>query len=150
MGYLQRFIVGWLLLTGAICNAQSTATYIATVKEQLARGLITKDQAEDQIQAVERKVKKAQKPAQVLHSFTVTRNDTTLEDVLRKWSVAHKWTILNKGMPLVKLEGEAELKRESFLDAAEFMIEQARAMGFPVSASAYSNNVLVLSQDKPQ
>ena len=149
MASLKRIFAASLLTIAGIglAQAQNSSTYISTVKEQLAQGLITQDQADEQIQVVQRK-SQARKP--ILHRFVVTTADTSLQELLRRWGADHGWKVVNNNLPVVKLDGEAEIKRESFLDAADFTITQARTMGRQIKAVAYANNVLVLSEDKSQ
>jgi hypothetical protein len=136
--YKRLLTCSVLLFCTILAQAQnsSVSTYIATIKEQLAEGLITPDQADEQIMAVQRKSQ--QRKAPPMHRFVVTTADTNLEDLLRRWGADHGWRVINK----------AEIRRESFFDAADFTITQARTMGRPIKALAYPNQVLVLFEDK--
>lgn len=151
MALFKRLLTGSVLLFGAfLAHAQSSSssTYIATIKEQLSQGLITQDQADEQIMAAQRKAQQRKAPA--VHRFVVTTADTSLEDLLRRWGADHGWKVVNNGLPTVKIDGQAEIRRETFFEAADFTITQARSMGRSIKAVAYANNVLVLSEDKPQ
>lgn len=77
--------------------------------------------------------------------WSVKRTDTNLENMLRRWGQEAGWRVLNKGAPTVEIHGDAEVDRREFLHAADYAITQAKQAGYRIKATAYSNNVLVIS-----
>ena len=65
--------------------------------------------------------------------------------MLKRWGQDAGWRVLSKGAPNIEIHGDAEVDRREFLHAADYAITQAKQAGYRIKATAYSNNVLVLT-----
>ena len=77
--------------------------------------------------------------------WAVRKSDGTVENMLKRWAQDSGWRVLSKGAPNIEIHGDAEVDRREFLHAADYAITQAKQAGYRIKATAYSNNVLVLS-----
>lgn len=77
--------------------------------------------------------------------WAVKKTDGTVENMLKRWGQDAGWRVLNKGAPTIEIHGDAEVDRREFLHAADYAITQAKQAGYRIKATAYSNNVLVLT-----
>lgn len=80
-------------------------------------------------------------------TWQVRASDGTVEGMLKRWASVSGWQVLNKGAPEVKVTGDAEFVMPDFVKAADFAIVQARTVGYRIKATAYSNNVLVITEE---
>lgn len=79
--------------------------------------------------------------------WLVRAADGTVEAMLRRWGSENGWKVVGKGAPEIKINGDAELERADFLKAADYAITQAKQAGYRIKATAYSNQVLVLTEE---
>lgn len=86
-------------------------------------------------------------PSPVRHvgPWSVKKTDGNVESMLKRWGQEAGWRVLSKGAPTVEIHGDAEVDRREFLHAADYAITQAKQAGYRIKATAYSNNVLVLT-----
>lgn len=77
--------------------------------------------------------------------WLVRQVDGTVENMLSRWASESGWKLIAKNVPHIAIHGDAEVERSDFLQAADYAITQAKSAGFRIRATAYSNNVLVLS-----
>ena len=77
--------------------------------------------------------------------WAVRKADGTFENMLKRWGQDSGWRVLSKGAPSIEIHGDAEVDRREFLQAADYAITQAKQAGYRIKATAYSNNVLVLT-----
>lgn len=77
--------------------------------------------------------------------WAVRKTDGTVENMLKRWGQEAGWRVLSKGAPNIEIHGDAEVDRREFLHAADYAITQAKQAGYRIKATAYSNNVLVLT-----
>lgn len=77
--------------------------------------------------------------------WAVRKSDGTVENMLKRWGQDAGWRVLTKGVPNIEIHGDAEVDRREFLHAADYAITQAKQAGYRIKATAYSNNVLVIS-----
>ncbi len=84
-------------------------------------------------------------PAPVV--WSVRKSDATLERMLGRWARDAGWTLVWQGGPTVAITGEATLSRPDYLQAADYVINQARAAGYRMQATAYRNQTLVISEE---
>lgn len=77
--------------------------------------------------------------------WAVRKTDGTVENMLKRWGQDAGWRVLSKGAPNIEIHGDAEVDRREFLHAADYAITQAKQAGYRIKATAYSNNVLVLT-----
>lgn len=82
--------------------------------------------------------------------WEILKSDATLESMLRRWALisGSGWRVEWKDAPEVKITTDSRIERSDFISAADSVITQARAVGYRISASAYSNKVLVIAEDK--
>jgi hypothetical protein len=79
--------------------------------------------------------------------WAVRKSDATLERMLERWARDAGWTLVWQGGPTVPITGEATLSRPDYLQAADYVVNQARAAGYRMRATAYSNQTLVISEE---
>lgn len=79
--------------------------------------------------------------------WLVRAADGSVENMLKRWASDSGWTVVNKGAPQIAINGDAEVQRPDFLQAADYAITQAKQSGYRIKATAYSNNVLVLTEE---
>ena len=79
--------------------------------------------------------------------WAVRKSDATLERMLERWARDAGWTLVWQGGPTVAITGEATLSRPDYLQAADYVVNQARAAGYRLRATAYSNQTLVISEE---
>jgi hypothetical protein len=84
-------------------------------------------------------------PARV--TFTMTTDDKSLEGVLRRWGAEQGWQMVFVDMPEVLITGDVSFTKPSLLQAADAALLQAQRAGYKLTATAYSNQVLVISND---
>lgn len=79
--------------------------------------------------------------------WSVRKSDATLERMLERWASDGGWTLVWQGGPTVAITGDATLSRPDYLQAADYVVNQARAAGYRMRATAYSNQTLVISEE---
>ena len=90
-------------------------------------------------------------PTRAPAKWEIKKTDATLEAMLRRWGKDSGWQVVLKGAPEVRITADQEVKEvegADFVKAANFVITQARKIGFRIKGSAYSNNVLVLTEEE--
>lgn len=121
--------------------SRTTPDDTASILEGLKSGRITAAQAVEQL--------KASRPEQPkgTTSWSVRRADQDIERMLGRWAADSGWKVIWKGAPSVQITGDAErpLNYPDFLQAADYVISQARSSGYRIKAVAYSNQVLVVT-----
>ena len=80
-------------------------------------------------------------------TFTMTTEDKTLEGVLRRWGAEQGWQMVFVDMPEVLITGDVSFTKPSLLQAADAALLQAQRAGYKLKATAYTNQVLVISND---
>lgn len=78
--------------------------------------------------------------------WEMRRTDQTMEGVLKRWAGESGWRLVWRNGPDVAITGDASFSRESFISAADYVVTQARAAGYRITATSYSNNTLVISE----
>jgi hypothetical protein len=79
--------------------------------------------------------------------WQVRLTDQSLEQMLRRWAAESGWKLLWQGGARIAITGDSELERPDFLQAADYVVSQARAAGYRLKATAYRNQVLVVSEE---
>ncbi len=74
--------------------------------------------------------------------WTMLKADESIQRMLERWGKDAGWRVVWEGAPLVPIVGDARVDRPDFLQAAEFVVKQAKAAGYHLKATAYSNQVL--------
>jgi outer membrane protein OmpA-like peptidoglycan-associated protein len=85
-----------------------------------------------------------------VRSWSITAADGTLEQALNRWAREAGWSVINKGAPTVQVVGSTQLQPSDFIKAADVVITLARRAGHPIEATAYANNILVISKKESQ
>ena len=75
-------------------------------------------------------------------AFAMRKADESVERMLQRWGKDAGWRVLWQGAPSMPIVGDADVDRPDFLQAADYVITQARAAGYHIKATAYSNKVL--------
>jgi hypothetical protein len=80
-------------------------------------------------------------------AWAVRKSDQNIENMLGRWGKDAGWRVIWKGAPTVEITADAErpLSRPDFLQAADYVVTQARSVGYQIKATAYSNQVLVIT-----
>ena len=79
-------------------------------------------------------------------TWQILKADANMEAMLKRWAGSSGWTLQWKGVPEVRITGDSKLDRPNFLAAADYVIAQAKGVGYRIKATAYSNKVLVISE----
>lgn len=80
--------------------------------------------------------------------WEVRAADGTVANMLKRWGDENGWRVVIQQVPEVKIHGDASFERAGFLQAADYVVSQAKQAGFSIKAVAYQNNVLVLSEEE--
>lgn len=85
--------------------------------------------------------------APAVSSWSVRKADQTIESMLARWGKDAGWRVIWKGAPTVEITADADrpLTHPSFLQAADYVVTQAKSVGYQIKATAYSNQVLVIT-----
>lgn len=79
--------------------------------------------------------------------WAVRKSDATVERMLERWARDAGWTLVWQGGPTVAITGDATLSRPDYLQAADYVVNQVRAAGHRLQATAYSNQTLVITEE---
>lgn len=82
-----------------------------------------------------------------INTWTLKAGDATVQRVLQRWADDAGWRLVWKDGPEIKITGDAELVRDGFVSAADYLLVQSRSSGHNIKGRAYSNKVLVVSSD---
>lgn len=127
---------------------------VAAIVERLRSGSISPSQALALLEAARTATPK---PAAVMSAapasvsmptvWAMKKTDETVERMLGRWAREAGWKLVWQGGPNVPITGDASFERPDYLNAAEYVITQAKAAGYKLKATAYSNQTLVISGD---
>jgi hypothetical protein len=121
----------------------------ASIVEALRTGRLSPSQAIEQLQRINRNQQVATTapvtPAQ--SGWTVRKADQNIEHMLIRWANDSGWKVIWKGAPAVEITADAErpLTHPDFLQAADYVVTQAKFAGYRIKATAYNNQVLVIT-----
>jgi hypothetical protein len=87
-------------------------------------------------------------PVAVSQTWAVRKADGTLEKMLARWASEAGWTLVWRDGPAVAITGNVTLSRPDYIQAADYALEQARGAGYRLRATAYSNQVLVVTSEE--
>lgn len=73
--------------------------------------------------------------------------DVNVRGVLQRWANEAGWQLIWKNGPEIKVSGNAELVRDGFVSATDYVISQARSYGHRIRAHAYNNKVMVVTAE---
>jgi hypothetical protein len=126
---------------------------VASVVSRLRAGRITPSEAVALIeqarrapaQATSAPAAVASAPPPAITSWAVRKADETIEEMLLRWGKDAGWRVVWQGAPSVPITGDATLSRPDFLQAADYVVSQAKTAGYKLRATAYSNQTLVIS-----
>lgn len=79
--------------------------------------------------------------------WVMRMSDGTIQATLSRWASQSGWRVVIRGVPPIPLLGDATFRRSGFLQAADYVISQVKASGYHIRASAYSDNVLLVTAD---
>ncbi len=74
-------------------------------------------------------------------------SDVNVHGVLQRWANDAGWQLIWKNGPDIKVSGDAEMIRDGFVSAADYLVSQARGYGHRIKAHAYNNKVMVVSAE---
>lgn len=132
----------------AIAAPRPTANgHVDAIVSQLRAGQLTPSQAAAALDGVRASSLSTSTPpvSRGVGPWAVRKSDGTVENMLKRWGQDAGWRVLSKGAPNIEIHGDAEVDRREFLHAADYAITQAKQAGYRIKATAYSNNVLVLT-----
>lgn len=79
--------------------------------------------------------------------WLMNKSDASIQGVLTRWAGDAGWHLIWRNAPLIKVNGDAELIRDGFVSAADYVLAQAQVYGYKIKARAYNNKVLVVSAE---
>lgn len=82
-----------------------------------------------------------------INTWTLRATDGTVQGVLQRWADAAGWRLIWKNGPEVMITGDAELVRDGFVSASDYLLSQSRSFGHHIKGRAYNNKVLVVTSD---
>lgn len=77
--------------------------------------------------------------------WAVRKTDETIERMLERWGRESGWRVVWQGGPTVAITGDSTLQRPDFIQAADYVVNQAKTAGYRIRATAYSNQTLVIT-----
>lgn len=121
-----------------------------SVVDALRSGQISPAEALERLQAGRESRAVAAQPAVAASrqaGWTVRKADQTIEKMLERWASDSGWKVIWKGAPNVDITADAvrPLTHPDFLQAADYVVTQAKSAGYRIKATAYSNQILVVT-----
>lgn len=80
--------------------------------------------------------------------WEMRKADGSVDKMLSRWGSEAGWTVVWKDGPPVPITGDAQLPPSDFLAAADYVVRKAQEVGYRISATAYSNQTLVVGAAK--
>lgn len=77
--------------------------------------------------------------------WTIRKTDENVERMLARWASEAGWKLAWQNAPAVAITGDASISRPDFLQAADYVVNQAKSAGYQLRATAYDNKWLVIS-----
>lgn len=116
-----------------------------SIVEALRAGRISPSEALQQLKGVTVPVTAPTLPT--VTAWAVRKADQNIENMLGRWAKDAGWKVIWKGAPTVEITADAErpLSHPDFLQAADYVVTQAKSVGYHIKATAYSNQVLVIT-----
>lgn len=113
------------------------------VIEAMRRGQISPSQAVARLQETQ----SLSAPLPVKASWSIRKSDLDIEHLLQRWANDAGWKVIWKGAPTVQITADTErpLTHPDFIQAADYVVTQAKNTGYQIKATAYSNHVLVIT-----
>lgn len=80
-------------------------------------------------------------------SWSIRKDDQNIEKMLARWAADAGWRVVWKGAPLIQITADSDrpLKKPDFVQAADYVITQAKTVGYSIAATAYADQVLVVT-----
>jgi len=76
--------------------------------------------------------------------WDMRKADGSVEKMLARWGAEAGWTVVWKEGPPIPITGDAQLPPSDFLAAADYVVRKAQEVGYRISATAFSNQTLVV------
>jgi len=83
----------------------------------------------------------------LISKWSVKAADGDVKNMLQRWADDAGWRLVWQNAPEIKITGDAELSRDGFVSAADYVLVQSRSRGYRIKAKAFNNKVLVVSGD---
>lgn len=99
------------------------------------------------VAAGEQVVTDTSKASPAISTWKLRASDANVQKVLQRWASDAGWRVVWNGAPEVAVTGDAELNRNGFVEAAEYLLTQAKSSGYKIKGREYSNKVLVVTAD---
>lgn len=125
---------------------------LKSLADQLATKKITPSQAARQIDAIRQATASHVQPtagwqeAQI-NKWQMRAVDGTVQGVLQRWATESGWQLIWKNGPEIRVHGDAELMRDGFVSAADYLLSQSRSFGHRIKGRSYNNKVLVVTSE---
>lgn len=82
-----------------------------------------------------------------INTWKLRATDGNVQRLLQRWADEAGWRLIWKNGPDVMITGDAELVRDGFVSAADYVLAQAASFGHRIKGRAYNNKVLVVSSE---
>ena len=82
-----------------------------------------------------------------INTWKLRATDGNVQRLLQRWADDAGWRLIWKNGPDVMITGDAELVRDGFVSAADYVLAQAASFGHRIKGRAYNNKVLVVSSE---
>ena len=105
--------------------------------------------AATQVAAAAADARRAGAPAApVNRAWEMRKADGNVERMLTRWASEAGWTLVWREAPAIAVTGDMQLPPSDFLTAADAVVRRAQEVGYRISATAYSNQTLVVQAAK--
>ncbi len=136
--------------SGALVQQSTREVEVANIVKRLQEGRISAAgaiAALDQLRTTAASPQQAQAVGAMPTTWLVKKSDENIEKMLERWAREAGWKLVWQAGPLVPITGDSGLSRPDFLQAADYVISQAKSAGYRIKATAYSNNTLLVTGD---
>lgn len=132
-------------IAAAVPKQSMNDTTLADVVAKLKAGQMAPAEAMEALEKY-RTTRELPQPAKaVVGKWDVRASDGNVTAMLQRWGASSGWRVVIKDAPEIRIHGDAVVERPTFLQAADYAISQAKGAGYSIKASAFTNNVLLLT-----